>query len=180
MPVSVLTQWSVIKCVFIHHPAWLHRHTLIVLVCPTADTHTHTLMGSVWLWGSGYIPAVILSKCSILASLSLTSLYSGERTQGAVSLGQGAGKASALKGVSVCEFSVWVNGMCVCVSTDRGSVRAVHVYIQVSAFVLFKGCGWKACMHTCVFAHGCFCECAVSQVEYTSAFSGWTKPVSVN
>lgn len=65
-PVSVVTHWSVIKGVFIHHSAWLHRlhrHTLIVLLCPTTDTHTHTPMGlwqysscnSVWTLYSGFI-----------------------------------------------------------------------------------------------------------------------------
>lgn len=143
MPVSVLTHWSVIKCVFIHHPAWLRRHTFIVLVCP----HTHTQMGSVWLW--------LYSSCD-----SVQMLHSGFIITGLFTVGREHRVLSAqvkrlerLLTTRECRC-VCLECVCVCPLT-RVSKGSSCLYSSVWLRAVDEK---HVCMHVCVFAHGCICE----------------------
>lgn len=99
-----------------------------------------------------------------LASLSLDlSLQWGERAQGAVSPGQGAGKDSHYKGVSVC------------VLTEQGSVRGVCVLIHGSDFFL--------AMHVqeSIYSDVCLFELHLPVYTFESLFSGvYLSPLRLN
>lgn len=82
-PVSVLTHSFDIKGAASQHYVRLHGRALIALLCPSAHTHTH--FDGFWPYSSCVIAQTLHSGFIIAGPLFRLE----ERTQGAVSQGQG-------------------------------------------------------------------------------------------